>query len=229
MSDSLDRSNAEQAVYASRLYRLVQRRVAPAAVATPPVGVERCELCSAVVPAEHRHLLDTKNRRLVCACRPCSMLFDAGSSTGLHYRLISADVFDLPAFTLGDAFWAELAIPVELAFFFFDTAAARTVVLYPGPMGAAESQLPLTAWDDLVQSNPSLRLLVPDVQALLVNRTRGAREQWFVPIDVCYSLVGLIRLHWRGLGGGEEVWTELDRFFGGLRAQASSLQVGVVS
>ena len=35
-------------------------------------------------------------------------------------------------------------------------------------------------------------------------------------IDVCYELVGLIRMHWRGFTGGAEVWRELDKFFDGL-------------
>ena len=48
------------------------------------------------------------------------------------------------------------------------------------------------------------------MQALLVNRVRGARRQWIVPIDECYALVGLIRTHWRGFTGGAEVWQELD-------------------
>ena len=55
--------------------------------------------------------------------------------------------------------------------------------------------------------------LEPDVEALLVNRARGARRHWLVPIDECYALVGLIRTHWRGLTGGAEVWEEIGRFF----------------
>ena len=42
------------------------------------------------------------------------------------------------------------------------------------------------------------------------------REHWLVPIDDCYELVGLIRSSWRGFGGGEEVWTQIERFFGDL-------------
>ncbi len=58
--------------------------------------------------------------------------------------------------------------------------------------------------------------LEPDVEALLVNRARGARDQWIVPIDDCYQLVGLIRLRWRGLTGGKEVWEEIGDFFAAL-------------
>jgi hypothetical protein len=65
-----------------------------------------------------------------------------------------------------------------------------------------------------------LATLVPDVEALLVDRVRGARRQWIVPIDDCFALVGLIRTRWRGLTGGTEVWLELDRFFDDLDRRA---------
>jgi hypothetical protein len=41
-----------------------------------------------------------------------------------------------------------------------------------------------------------------------------------VPIDACYKLVGLIRLNWRGLSGGADVWQKIGEFFGELRAKA---------
>ena len=71
-------------------------------------------------------------------------------------------------------------------------------------------------------ANPVLAELEPDVEALLVNRARGAREHWLVPIDDCYALVGLIRTRWRGLSGGEEVWREIDAFFDGPATRASA-------
>jgi hypothetical protein len=30
-------------------------------------------------------------------------------------------------------------------------------------------------------------------------------------------LIGLIRVHWRGLAGGEMVWAEIDKFFSRLQ------------
>jgi hypothetical protein len=53
---------------------------------------------------------------------------------------------------------------------------------------------------------------------LLVNRTWGAREHWIVGIDRAYELAGLVRARWRGFTGGDEVRTELTRFFAGLAA-----------
>ena len=44
------------------------------------------------------------------------------------------------------------------------------------------------------------------MEALLVNRARGASEHFLVPMDECYKLVGLIRTRWRGFSGAGEVW-----------------------
>jgi hypothetical protein len=41
-----------------------------------------------------------------------------------------------------------------------------------------------------------------------------------VPIDDCFRLVGLIRMHWRGLTGGREVWLQLAQFFDELDRRA---------
>jgi hypothetical protein len=46
-----------------------------------------------------------------------------------------------------------------------------------------------------------------------VNRARGARRQWIVPIDECFALVGLIRTRWTGLTGGKAVWRDIATFF----------------
>jgi hypothetical protein len=80
-------------------------------------------------------------------------------------------------------------------------------------MGPTESLLELDAWTALEAANPVLGTLAPDVEALLVNRARGARQHYLVPIDDCYALVGLIRTRWRGLTGGTEVWREIGTFF----------------
>jgi hypothetical protein len=83
-----------------------------------------------------------------------------------------------------------------------------------------ESLLPLESWNELVARNPVLKEIQPDVQALLANRVDGAREYFIVPIDVCYELVGVIRTHWRGLSGGEEVWRQTRQFFERLMEEA---------
>ncbi len=139
------------------------------------------------------------------------MLFDGGQTK--RYRLIPWRVQSLADFQMTDEQWESLHVPINLAFFFHSSSAAKVVAIYPSPAGGIESLLTLAAWLDLERANPVLRELMPDVEALLVNRMGAAREHYRVPIDECYRLVGLIRGHWRGLSGGTEVWQECERFF----------------
>lgn len=178
---------------------------------------ERCDLCGEPVEPAHRHLVDVDTRRLLCACRPCALLFDRPAAGGGHLRLVPTARTRLDGFVLDEAGWAALRIPVEIAFFLRSSAAGRVVALYPSPMGTTESLLELEAWDELERANPLLRELEPDVEALLVCRAHGLREQWRVPIDDCYELSGIVRTHWRGFGGGEELWHALEHFFEDLR------------
>lgn len=199
----------------SRLRRLAQRS------ASELVAVqERCDLCDEPIAAQHRHLLDLEADELMCACRACAVLFDRGAASAGHYRLVPDRRLALVDFELDDLAWERLRLPVEIAFFFRGSRAERVMAFYPGPMGATESLLELSAWSDLEAANPVLETLVPDVEALLVNRAHGARQHWLVPIDECYALAGLIRTRWRGLTGGRELWQELGRFFAGLDERA---------
>ncbi len=174
---------------------------------------ERCELCGAAIAHEHRHLIDLSKRELMCACRACSILFASDAASAGHYRLVGDRRLRVADLELDDVAWAELRLPVEMAFFFRNSAAGRVQAFYPSPMGPTES---CSAWRRgraLEAANPVLTTLEPDVEALLVNRVRGARGHWIVPIDDCYALVGLIRTSWRGLTGGAEVWEGIARFF----------------
>jgi len=210
-------------VATSRLGRLARR---PPSAAQQPEPEEHCELCGRPIASRHRHLLELSSRELVCACRPCGLLFDRGGSGNGRYRLVPERILRLDGFELGDPAWEELRLPVDMAFFFRSSAAGRVVALYPGPMGPVESQLELRAWAELEAANPVLAGMADDVEALLVDRTRGARRHWLVPIDEPYALVGLIRVRWRGLSGGREVWAEIDRFFDELDSRARSAAGG---
>jgi hypothetical protein len=193
-----------------RLAQLAQREVPPD---------ERCDVCGQPLPPRHRHIADLEQRRLMCACDACRILFDRTAAGGGHFRLVPQRVRALPGFVLDDAMWAALRIPVDMAFFFASTPAGRVVALYPGPLGATESQLELGAWDDVVAANPVLAEMEPDVEALLVHR--AGHDCFIVPIDRAYRLVGEIRRSWKGLGGGNEVWREIARFFDELSREAT--------
>ena len=184
---------------------------------------EVCELCGEVIPPEHRHLLNVSSREIMCSCRACSILFYEEAASEGRYRLIPDRHLFLEDFEMGDAQWESLRIPVDMAFFFYSAPAERVVAFYPSPMGPTESLLKLGAWEELEEANPVLKGMERDVEALLVNRARGAREHFLVPMDKCYSLVGLIRMHWRGFSGGQEVWEEIRRFFEELRERSKTV------
>jgi Family of unknown function (DUF5947) len=200
------------------------RRLARAEASEREAVAERCDLCGEPIPPEHRHLLDLETREVSCACRACSLLFDRPAAGGGHYRLIPDRSYRLEGFELDDLAWDELRIPVEMAFFFRGSKEGRVQAFYPSPMGATESLLGLEAWTALEEANPVLREMAPDTEALLVNRARGARQHFLVPIDECYRLVGLIRTRWRGFTGGKEVWEEIGRFFAELERRSRPLQ-----
>ena len=159
----------------------------------------------------------------MCACQACKILFDRREAGAGHYRLVPDRRLRIDDFRLEDAGWDDLRIPVEMAFFFYSTRDERVSAFYPSPAGPTESLLRLDAWEDLERANPVLQSLEPDVEALLVNRARGAREYYIVPIEDPYRLVALIRSRWRGLTGGQEVWEEIESFFARLSEQAKAV------
>ena len=194
------------------------------AAARGEAAPELCELCSEQIPSEHRHLLNVSTREILCSCRGCSILFYEAAASEGRYRLIPDRRLFLEDFEMDDAQWEGLRIPVDMAFFFHSAPAERVVAFYPSPMGPTESLLKLSAWEELERCNPVLTDMERDVEALLVNRAQGAREHFLVPMDKCYSLVGLIRMHWKGLGGGREVWEEIRQFFDELRRRSRTVR-----
>jgi hypothetical protein len=192
--------------------------------AQKPRPAERCEMCSKELAAEHAHLIEPQQRKLLCACDACALLF--ASQEGTKYRRVPRDARYLPDFRMSDDQWNALMIPIEMAFFFRSSSQGRVIALYPSPAGATESLLELEMWEDVEKENPALAQMSPDVEALLANRVGVARgvpsAYYIVPIDECYKLVGLIRMHWRGLSGGTEVWREINGYFSALRKKTVS-------
>ncbi|MCV2457795.1 DUF5947 family protein [Streptomyces sp. ICN988] len=168
---------------------------------------ERCDLCSAPVVPEHRHLYDTDREETLCACQACSLLFvddDAGDG---HYRLIRQRRLRLPPVETG-----PLGVPVGLAFF-VPRADGTVTAHYPSPAGATRWEVDPAAWQEAVARCTDLAGVAPDVEALLVNTARDLRHHWIVPVDDCFRLVALVRREWRGLSGGGRVWPTIEQFF----------------
>ncbi len=180
-----------------------------------PAG-EVCEFCGVPVVDGHSHVADLEHRAILCACRGCYLLFTTDGAGGGRLRAIPDRYLRIDS-PLTSAQWDSLQIPVGLAFFFYNSAEARPVGFYPSPAGATECLLPLSTWEEVVSARPVLATLQADVEALLVYQ----REQGFlVPLDVCYELVGIIRIGWRGFHGGEAVHRDIAAFFERVRGKA---------
>jgi Family of unknown function (DUF5947) len=87
-------------------------------------NVEKCELCSAELAAQHQHLLDTKTRGILCSCDACAILFPL--QQGQSYRRIPRSARFLSGFAMSDAQWQMLNIPIDLAFFLPHGSSAAT-------------------------------------------------------------------------------------------------------
>jgi hypothetical protein len=126
--------------------------------------VERCEMCSLELAEAHEHLVEPVNRKLICACQACAILFEARS--GSKYKRVPREVLFLRDFQLSDAQWDGLMVPIEMAFFFRSSPQEKMIALYPSPAGPTESLLSLDTWADIVQTNPLLEKMQADVTAL---------------------------------------------------------------
>jgi hypothetical protein len=183
-------------------------------------------MCAEPVGDGHSHVVNLDSRQIMCTCRACWLLFTHQGAAGGRYRAVPDRYLHDPRFGLGEAQWEALQIPVRVAFFFHNSDLGRVVAFYPSPAGATESLLPLEAWADVVAANPAMTDLVPDVEALLVRRAGGGFECFLVPIDACYQLVGLVRMHWKGFDGGQEAWDAIDGFFDAVKERSREVEEG---
>ncbi|MFJ6215402.1 DUF5947 family protein [Streptomyces sp. NPDC092296] len=202
--------------------RRIARRPDPPDPPPRPGGArdaqERCDLCAEPLPPAHGHLLDVSADEVSCACRACALLFDREAAGGGHYRLLPDRRVRLDGLALDDLLWAALGVPVDLAFFVRSSTGGEAgeggiTARYPSPLGTLRSSVEPQTWAELERANPVLRELADDVEALLVDRTGGARRHWLLPLDDCYRLAAIVRTHWKGLGGGPDVHPHLDDFF----------------
>jgi hypothetical protein len=189
--------------------------------AAKPDPKEKCEMCSQELAQGHSHLVNLESRSLMCACRACYLLFtQAGAAQG-KYKAVPERYLRLQSPQPGGDNWEALQIPVGTAFFFFNSTLGRMMGFYPSPAGATESLLPLEEWNQIASGHPALATMEPDVEALLVRRSRdGCFECFLVPIDSCYELTGIVRRRWRGFDGGEEARRDIDGFFDALRERS---------
>jgi Family of unknown function (DUF5947) len=177
---------------------------------------ESCDICGAGIQEKHNHLLELNERRILCVCASCW----AQRSADPQYRPTGSRLLWLDDFELSDEVWGRLAIPIGLAFFMWSSGTEAMVAMYPSPAGATESELELTAWEELKRANPVLDSLEPDAEALVVNRISEPPQFAIVPIDECYALVGSIKSSWEGISGGAAIEREVPAFFDDIRERA---------
>jgi hypothetical protein len=178
--------------------------------------VEHCDLCGVTISEDHRHLLALVERRLLCSCEACWAM---RSGEG-DYRPVGNRTVWLPELDLPDDLWAGFQIPIGLAFFMESTVTGCVVAMYPSPAGATESELHFESWQRMIELNPQLGSMEPDIEGLIVNRLSAPPTYAIAPIDRCYALTGTIKAHWEGLSGGSEVERAVAGFCETLRAEA---------
>jgi hypothetical protein len=210
----------------------------PPGPAMPPRGVraadpqdqgqpeEACELCATPIGPAHGHLADLERSTLTCACRACYLLFtEPGAGRG-RYRAVPERYLRDPARPLTAAEWAELDVPVGLAFFLNSSRRGQVCGFYPSPAGVTECTLDLAAWARLGKDHPLLPAADADVEAVLVSRTDAGVECFVVPVDVCYELAGRMRMLWQGFDGGAEARQSIAEFLDSVRSRARDLPSG---
>jgi Family of unknown function (DUF5947) len=183
----------------------------------PVPDTENCDLCKTTVPPDHRHMLNTYERQIVCVCEACWGL----RSGDEEFRPTGTRTLWLEDFKLPEEIWAQFRIPIGLAFFMHSSVTDCVVAMYPSPAGATESELHFETWSRLAAMNPVLRDLEPDAEALIVNRMADPPMFAIAPIDRCYMLVGLVKASWEGISGGGGVEQAIERYFDELRAVAA--------
>ena len=109
-----------------------------------------------------------------------------------------------------------------MAFLHTSTSTDGVRAFYPSPAGATESMLTLEGWDAVWSQRTRCSGDARAGRGGVARSTVSAEPAITTshPIDRCFELVGLIRISWRGLSGGQEVWERIDTFFADLRAAA---------
>lgn len=157
-------------------------------------AVEECELCAQTITLEHEHLLEPDARRVLCTCGECAQLFlQEQQRQGARYLRVERRAARLASMDVDDAAWAELGVPVGLAFFTTRSRTGEVVATFPGRAGIVESFVPLRAWSELEQRHPVIKGILPEVEALLIRRTSRHQDYFQVSIDHCFELAGLLR------------------------------------
>lgn len=150
-------------------------------------SVERCEVCAAVLDADHDHVW--ADGALTCLCATCTV---PGTRVPKRVLVVDDDA---------GAVFARLGLPVQLAYVVRD-ARRGLVARYPSPAGTVETVL--ESGLDASDSGLDVSGLAVDVEAFLFVVHGQKVLQLLVPIDAALALTGLLRTSWVGLHGGDQ-------------------------
>jgi hypothetical protein len=172
-----------------------------------------CDLCAASLRDEHDHLVEPETRSLVCACRPCALLFPEGP--GARYRRIRSRAVRVPGLHFDDAALAALGVPVRLAILCPSQVHDAVFALFPNAAGATEATIPMVEWSAAVVAHPVLApvTIVPDAEALIIDQMSGRSRCFVASLDVCHHFIGLLRAR---SGAQESSLARAMRFLDGL-------------
>jgi len=92
-------------------------------------------------------------------------------------------------FRMPDVPWKIHDLPGNVTFVFYSTSAAKLMSVCQVAAGTVESTVPREVWKAIIEANPALEEMRPDVEGLLIIHTGESREYFIAPIDVCYNLI----------------------------------------
>ncbi len=178
-----------------------------------------CEVCNRLIPQTgHRHLLRLQTGQVVCACQHCTLLFDASGQS--QYQSIPTRIITLDRAMLGMEFWDAILSPVHLVGI-VKRRGGQAEIFYPSPAGAVSGG-PISREFLTLSVQKALNAMNDEVEVLLFADISGMTEGFLIPLDRFYELIGLLRLNWQGLSGGNDVSRCIRQFFDQLAQQTGS-------
>jgi len=146
-----------------------------------------CRFCSAQLDSFANPVFEVATQRIIPACDKCASRFVRNS--GGPFKLVPRETRALENFQMPDVPWQAFNLPDGVTFVFYSSADVRLLAVYKSASGTIESTVPREVWKAIVEANPALEEMRPDVEGFLIFNALGFREYYIAPIDVCYNLI----------------------------------------
>ena len=160
-------------------------RISPAISRT--VLQHSCRFCSAPLDTFSNPLFEVATQRIVPACEKCASRFSRND--GRPFKLIPRETRALENFQMPDVSWQAFNLSAGVTFVFYSTAATALLSVCKMAAMTVESTVPREVWKAIVEANPALEEMRPDVEGFLIVHALDFKEYYIAPIDVCYNLV----------------------------------------